>query len=72
MEWYAEDPLYKIMNPISAPFFSGNSNYAAITAIVMANVVLVAYIITSILEDRESVQASEQAKKTLTESKKDR
>ncbi|KAF8339208.1 uncharacterized protein EI90DRAFT_2877107, partial [Cantharellus anzutake] len=44
--------------PICSYFMSltyvwrGNANYAAITAIVMANVVLVSYIIVSILEDK--------------------
>jgi len=33
--------------------FEGNSTFAAITAVVAANVVLVAYIITSLLEDRK-------------------
>jgi len=43
--------------PISSYFASlkylwnGNSTYAAITAVVSANVVLVAYIISSVLED---------------------
>jgi len=43
--------------PISSYFLSekyvwnGNSNYAAITAVLAANVVLVVYIIVSILED---------------------
>lgn len=61
--------LRRFMNLIPFP---GNSNYAAITAIVTANAVLVAYIVTSILEDGESLRSSEQAKKILTESKKDR
>ncbi|EPQ59310.1 hypothetical protein GLOTRDRAFT_136211 [Gloeophyllum trabeum ATCC 11539] len=44
--------------PISSYFLSeryvwnGNSNYAAITAVFAANVVLVTYIILSILEDK--------------------
>ncbi|KAF8222762.1 hypothetical protein L208DRAFT_1320745 [Tricholoma matsutake] len=45
--------------PISGYFVSlkyiwnGNSTYAAITAVVLANIVLVAYIISSILEDQK-------------------
>ncbi|KAE9410362.1 hypothetical protein BT96DRAFT_779043, partial [Gymnopus androsaceus JB14] len=35
-------------------FWNGNSTFAAITAIVAANAVLVIYIITSILEDNTS------------------
>ncbi|KAF8076269.1 hypothetical protein FPV67DRAFT_407039 [Lyophyllum atratum] len=46
--------------PISGYFASqkylwnGNSTYAAITAVVSANLVLVAYIISSVLEDKTS------------------
>jgi len=36
----------------------GNSTYSAITAIIAANVVLVAYIILSLLEDRENQKSS--------------
>jgi hypothetical protein len=36
---------------------SGNSTYAAITAVVLANVVLVAYVISSILEDQKGAPA---------------
>ncbi|KAI6047286.1 hypothetical protein EDC04DRAFT_2622622 [Pisolithus marmoratus] len=32
-----------------------NANYAAITAICIANIVLVAYIVLSVLEDRQSL-----------------
>ncbi|KAJ8523528.1 hypothetical protein ONZ45_g42 [Pleurotus djamor] len=38
--------------------WEGNATYAAITAIVAANVVLVAYIITSVLEDQQSTPSS--------------
>ncbi|KAF5388351.1 hypothetical protein D9615_000327 [Tricholomella constricta] len=60
--------------PISSYFASeeylwnGNSTYAAITAVVSANVVLVAYIISSVLEDRP--MAPDTSAKTLLESKK--
>ncbi|PFH51414.1 hypothetical protein AMATHDRAFT_59164 [Amanita thiersii Skay4041] len=37
--------------------WNGNSTYAAITAVVAANVVLVAYIVSSIKEDRQAQQA---------------
>ncbi|KAJ3999500.1 hypothetical protein F5050DRAFT_928572 [Lentinula boryana] len=36
--------------------WDGNSTFAAITAIVAANVVLIVYIILSILEDKQSPQ----------------
>ena len=45
----------------------GNSTFAAITAVVAANVVLVAYIVTSLRDD----QAEREAGKPL-ESRKDR
>ncbi|KAF5364245.1 hypothetical protein D9756_000733 [Leucocoprinus leucothites] len=45
----------------------GNSTVAAITAVVAANVVLIAYIITSLLED-----SKDNAKKAEPESKKNR
>ncbi|KIK99265.1 hypothetical protein PAXRUDRAFT_822957 [Paxillus rubicundulus Ve08.2h10] len=60
--------------PISSYFISlkymwaGNSNYAAMTAICAANLVLVAYIAMSVLEDRKSLQEVE--KKKISESKK--
>ncbi|TFK55791.1 hypothetical protein OE88DRAFT_1652262 [Heliocybe sulcata] len=50
--------------PISSYFLSekyvwnGNSNYAAITAVFAANIVLVTYIILSILEDRPPAPAA--------------
>jgi len=45
----------------------GNSTFAAITAVVSANVVLVAYIISSLREDQ-----AEQETRKLSESRKDR
>ncbi|KAG6838084.1 hypothetical protein H0H87_005631 [Tephrocybe sp. NHM501043] len=33
--------------------WNGNSTYAAITAVASANIVLIAYIISSVLEDKE-------------------
>jgi hypothetical protein len=45
----------------------GNSTFAAITAVVSANVVLVAYIVSSLREDQ-----AEQETKKLSESRKDR
>lgn len=41
----------------SLVLLSGNSTYAAITAVILANVVLVAYIISSILEDQKGAPA---------------
>lgn len=52
------------------PFLAGNHNYAAITAICAAHLVLVAYIVTSILEGGKSLAEAEGKK--LTESKKHR
>ncbi|KAI9574562.1 hypothetical protein HD554DRAFT_59569 [Boletus coccyginus] len=62
--------------PISSYFISlrymwgGNHNYAAITAVCAANIVLAAYIVTSLLEDRKSLEESETEK--LAEKKKHR
>ncbi|KAG2105154.1 hypothetical protein BD769DRAFT_1455193 [Suillus cothurnatus] len=62
--------------PISSYFFtekyiwSGNSNYAAITAICAANIVLVAYIVVSVVEDKQSFKEVEEKK--LSETKKER
>ncbi|XP_006459999.1 hypothetical protein AGABI2DRAFT_191774 [Agaricus bisporus var. bisporus H97] len=47
--------------------FEGNATFAAITAVVAANIVLVAYVITSVLEDRK-----DNATKPEAESKKTR
>jgi len=59
--------------PITSYFVSekyiwnGNSTFAAITAVLSAHVVLVAYIISSLREDQ-----AEQETKKLSESRKDR
>ena len=50
--------------------FIGNSTFAAITAIVAANLVLVAYIITAVLEDRTNATSASQT--VEKETKKDR
>jgi len=77
--WIAEH-MYSLslgIVPITLYFLSekyvwnGNSNYAAITAIFAANAVLIAYIITSLQEDRESMESAEQKKKQFEESRKD-
>ncbi|KAF9452437.1 hypothetical protein P691DRAFT_697032 [Macrolepiota fuliginosa MF-IS2] len=47
--------------------YKGNSTFAAITAVVAANIVLVAYIITSLLEDKRDATTKAEA-----ESKKNR
>ncbi|KZP07160.1 hypothetical protein FIBSPDRAFT_1050300 [Athelia psychrophila] len=52
--------------------WDGNSNYAAITAIVAANIVLIAYIVTSILEDQASQDSAAKGKLQPSESKKAR
>ena len=46
---------------------SGNATFAAISAVVAANIVLVAYIVTSLLEDRQSSPTS-----SISETKKER
>ncbi|EGN96873.1 hypothetical protein SERLA73DRAFT_185089 [Serpula lacrymans var. lacrymans S7.3] len=51
-------------------FWSGNANYAAITAVLVANAVLVSYIVSSVMDDKESMRSAEQHK--LGESKKER
>lgn len=42
--------------------WNGNSTFAAITAVVAANVVLVAYIISSVRDDREAAKPLESRK----------
>ncbi|KAG1858789.1 hypothetical protein DFJ58DRAFT_781721 [Suillus subalutaceus] len=62
--------------PMSSYFFtekyvwSGNSNYAAITAVCAANIVLIAYIVVSLVEDKQSFKEAEEKK--LSETKKER
>jgi len=68
-----EDGLSLGIVPITSYFVSekyiwnGNSTFAAITAVLSAHVVLVAYIISSLREDQ-----AEQETKKLSESRKDR
>lgn len=50
----------------------GNSTFAAITAIVAANVVLILYIISSILEDNSSKPSPSRISLNAPESKKER
>jgi len=50
--------------------WNGNSNYAAITAIFVANGVLFAYIVSSLWEDKISMQIAEQKKLQPSESRK--
>ena len=52
-------------------WLAGNSNYAAITAVFAANVVLFAYIIVSLLDDRESTQSAEEKKLQFSNRRKD-
>lgn len=42
--------------------WNGNSTFAAITAVAAANVVLVAYIVSSLMEDKATPDASESKK----------
>lgn len=50
-------------------FWKGNTIYAAITAIVAANLILLAYIITAVSEERKANPSA--TKSTASESKKD-
>ncbi|KAF8313250.1 hypothetical protein DL93DRAFT_2167958 [Clavulina sp. PMI_390] len=52
-------------------FWDGNNTYAAITAVISANVVLVSYIILSVLEDQGDQARIDSAKQGL-ESKKNK
>ncbi|KAF7332139.1 hypothetical protein MKEN_00094900 [Mycena kentingensis (nom. inval.)] len=47
-------------------FWDGNTTYAALTAVASANVVLVAYIISAVLDDQstQTAPASAESKKT--------
>ncbi|KAG6335531.1 hypothetical protein ID866_3561 [Astraeus odoratus] len=60
--------------PITSYFVSskyiwtGNVVYAAVTAVCVANIVLIAYIVLSVLEDRQSLKEAEEKK--LSEPKK--
>jgi hypothetical protein len=54
---------------ITFELFIGNATYAAITAVFAANGVLIAYIVTSVLEDRQEMALTAGGK--LTESKKE-
>lgn len=58
------------INPSTHPCL-GNSTFAAITAIVAANVVLILYIISSILEDNSSKQSPSRISLNAPESKKE-
>ena len=53
--------------PLLTLCFIGDSTFAAITAVVAANIVLVAYIISSLREDRAEREAAKPS-----ESRKDR
>jgi hypothetical protein len=50
--------------------YPGNTTFAAITAVLAANIVLIVYIILSILDDRQSHQSPPQL--SPPESKKER
>ncbi|ESK97537.1 hypothetical protein Moror_17537 [Moniliophthora roreri MCA 2997] len=49
-------------------FWNGNTTFAAITAVFAANLVLIIYIVTSLLEDKQSPSQSQET----SEKKKDR
>ncbi|KAJ8069624.1 hypothetical protein OCU04_000061 [Sclerotinia nivalis] len=73
--------LAMVIIPISSYFltlnsiFRGNSTFAGATAAIMANVVLVGYVIVAMKEDQsealEAAAAAAAAKETKTESKKE-
>ncbi|KAJ7047478.1 hypothetical protein C8F04DRAFT_1247123 [Mycena alexandri] len=44
--------------------WNGNATYAALTAVVSANLVLVAYIITAVLDDKRTTSPATESKKT--------
>ncbi|KAJ3487422.1 hypothetical protein NLJ89_g11714 [Agrocybe chaxingu] len=50
--------------------WEGNATYAAITAIIAANIVLVTYIIVSVLEDRQNAAPQPKSQKEKPETKK--
>ncbi|KDR83865.1 hypothetical protein GALMADRAFT_86504 [Galerina marginata CBS 339.88] len=62
--------------PLASYFLSldylwhGNSTFAAITAVVAANVVLVAYIISSVLEDKKDALSTSQKEQVDTKKNK--
>jgi len=70
MEWYVKRSFTN--SKCSELYVAGNSNYAAITAVFAANLVLLAYIVTSLQEDRDSMQSAEQKNLQFAESRKDR
>jgi hypothetical protein len=66
--WYV---YYRMQSRVRTDiFFKGNANYAAITAICAANIVLIAYIVVSVMEDKQSFKDAEEKK--LSETKKER
>lgn len=67
--WNGMSCLNTVMNAAESIFmgYTGNSTFAAITAIVAANIVLVLYIIISVLEDKS---ATSQPPSSTTETKK--
>lgn len=67
MEWCVLADLKSALVALLTSCILGNSTFAAITAVVAANVVLVAYIVSSLRDD----QAEREAAKPL-ESRKDR
>ena len=67
MGWYAHAAPSSLASFLTSFCRSGDSTFAAITAVFAANIVLVAYIVTSLRDD----QAEREAEKPA-ESRKDR
>lgn len=55
-------------------YYQGNTTYAALTAIIAANLILAAYIILSFLEDKNSLRSpkNSQSARVSTDSRKDK
>ena len=67
MGWYAHTALSLLVSFLTSLCRPGDSTFAAITAVFAANIVLVAYIVTSLRDDQAEREAGKPA-----ESRKDR
>lgn len=64
--------LQRVMLFIRLTMIAGNSTYAAISAVVAANVVLVSYIITSVMDDTSANETRSPLADAPGETRKDR